>query len=681
MASKTVLALGWNAALNEKSEHPKSIQPDPILGKSKPQIILPPRTLWTRCIEAVIEFSRVVLDLFYGEHFLSAVCADHLDNKKRTMISWELGDQRISQIHSALVSYEYPCAEPQSMPGHQTLGIINSLNESLRLIFQPIPSDLQNASRPPINRILLISHVFNEAQLSEIQNNISACLCSQTVLPPHSSQLDITLLNVYNNLSPPIALVKYMLTPDCSFCCIPCPGHQISEQIMTLCRGYFSLSSTIIKGIPMKEEQSKPAPSQNYDVELFHSQEAQRDFLRTFGHTAPPGVNVHQGALVFDFKWCTPKKSNFDFRLCSGSWRISPVQVSHRPTACLFTFLQLGNQVLLEHDRPSTLPAEPTAAISFILLSHNNAAFLHSVPYIPRSHLEEVATAPLAAGGRVADYRVDDFMKLIDNFTLVPRPIDLHTLGFAPPPCDRSMRKLLLRTHFLPLTQGESLLHLLSDRFEAILSTQELSFLTGEKISACKESLSDLDTMMRKGEPLIQTRSIPKGKREDNYLHVWRDLIYLLDGARYDCEGAEHVYTHMCALLESIPQEHIRTNLLSVVEEANSENMKHMNRIQKTYVPADPRFKRFHSSSVQQLDTGVKRKLDGSSSQQPVPLSRPNLQTTRQPISLISSWSLKMEKEAKSRHVEFAGRLNSTSNKAELYSLRMPTQMESSYNL
>ena len=680
MASKTVLALGWNSGLSEKSEHSKPTQPEPMPCKPKLQILLPPRTLWTRCIEAVIEFSRVVLDLFYGEHFLSVVCADHVDNKKRTMIGWELGDQRISQLHSALLSYECPYSE-QLMSGHQTLGIINSLSESLRLIFQPTPSDLQNPSKPPINRIILISHISNEAQLSEIQKSISSCLGTQTVLPPHSSQLDITMLNVCSDFCPPIALPKSMLTPDCSFCCIPCPGSQVSEQIMNLCRGYFSLSSTIIKGIPMKEEQSKPAPSQNYDVELFHSQEAQRDFLRTYGYIPPPGVKVHQGALIFDFKWCTPKKSNLDFRLCSGSWRISPVQVSHRPTACLFTFLQSGNQVLLEHDRSQIPPSEPSTAISFILLSHNNAAFLHSIPHIPRSHIDEMATGPPVAGGRVADYRVDEFIKLMDNYTLVPMSIDLHTLGFAPPPCDQSMRRLL-RTHFLPLTHGESLLYQLSDRFEAILSTQELPALSEERISACKDSLSDLDAMMRKGEPLVQTRTIPKGKREDNYLHVWRELIYLLDGSRYVCEGAQLVYTHLCSLLEDIPQEHVRTSLLSAVEDANSENMKHTNRIQKTYVPqTDPRLRRLLSSSVQHLDPGMKRKSDGSSPQHSTPLSRANLQTARQPISLISSWSIKMEKEAKSRHAEFAGRLNSTSNKAELYSLRMPTQLESSYNL
>ena len=51
---------------------------------------------------------------------------------------------------------------------------------------------------------------------------------------------------------------------------------------------------------------------------------------------------------------CMLKKGNLDFRLCSGSWRISPVQVSHRPTACLFTFLQAGNQVVLEHQFSAT---------------------------------------------------------------------------------------------------------------------------------------------------------------------------------------------------------------------------------------------------------------------------------------------------------------------------------------
>lgn len=627
-----------------------------------------------------MEYSRVVFDLFYGEHFISVVCADHIDNKKKTMINWELGDQRISQLHSALMSYECPYFDPQVMPTHQNLGIMNSLNESLRLIFQPTPSELQNPSKQHLNRILLISSITSEKQLVEIQEQLTLCLCSQTVLPLNSAQLDITLLNIHVDLCP-FALPKIMLTADCTFCCVSCPGSQASEQMMGLCRSFYSLGTTIIKGIPMKEEQSKPAPSQNYDVELYHSQEAQRDFLRTCGFTIPSGVKVYQRNLVFDFKWCMPKKGNLDFRLCSGSWRISPVQVSHRPTACLFTFLQAGNQVVLEHQFSATdVGINP---ISFTLISHNNAAFLHSIPSIPHAQIDDVTTAGAHTGSRVPDYRVDEFVRILDNNMLVPISIDLHTLGFAPPPCDQSLRVLLQRTHFLPLAHGESLLHQLSDRFEPILATQEVLALSEEKITACKEVLSELDAMMRKGEPLIQTRAIPKGKREDNYLHVWRELIYLLDGTRYICEGVQHVYSHMCSLLGNIPQEHIKSALLHTVEEANTENKRHINRLQKVHVShGDPRLRRVLSSSLPHLEpVGVKRKLDGSPSHPPVPFSRAILQSTRQPISLISSWTIKMEKEAKSRHVEFAGRLNSTSNKAELYSLRNPTQVESSYSL
>ena len=681
MESKTVLALGWSAYLNELSEQNKPIQSDIPSIKPKPQTPLPPRTLWTRCLEAVVEFSRVAFDLFYGIHYLSVVCADHVEIKNKAMITWELGDQRLSKLQTALASYERPFSDPQALAQHQTASCVNSLTESLKMVFLPTQTELQNPAKSFPSRILLISAVSNEAQLSEIQNNLATCLCSKTFL--QHSQLDITLLNVHFDFCPnrPPTLPQCTIAPGCSFRCISCPGNQVSAQVMALCRVFYSLSSVIIKGIPMKEEQSKPAPSHHFDVELYHSQEAQRDFLRTSGCTTPPGVKQDQGELVFDFKWCSPKKSNLEFRFCSGSWRISPVLVSHRPTACLFTFLHQGNQVLLEHHRPQGTPADsPTPTpISFTLLTHNKAAFLHSIPHINHTPIDDPPPVPSSATSRAHESRVEEFVRLMERYKLAPLPAEsLAPFGYISP-CDQALHKLLFQNHQLPLTQSDSLLHQLSDRFRPILSTQELPSISEEAITTCKDLLSELDSMMRKGEPLIQTRTIPKGKREDNYMQLWRELIYLLDGSRRICEGAQQVYAHLLSLLQNLPQEHLTAALMQTFEEAKSETEKHMSQL--AHVPqADQRVRR--TLSLQE-STGVKRKLDGFPIQQSFTPSRVNMQPPRQQISLLTMWSLNTEKDAKSRHVEFAGRANSTSNRAELYGLRTrdPMQGEHSLNL
>ena len=50
-------------------------------------------------------------------------------------------------------------------------------------------------------------------------------------------------------------------------------GPSLANKLLSLCLAHYTLASTTVTGIPMKEEQNASS-SANYDVELFHVREA-----------------------------------------------------------------------------------------------------------------------------------------------------------------------------------------------------------------------------------------------------------------------------------------------------------------------------------------------------------------------------------------------------------------------
>ena len=59
-------------------------------------------------------------------------------------------------------------------------------------------------------------------------------------------------------------------------------GPALAQKLLYLCLKHYSLASTTVTGIPMKEEQNASS-SANYDVELFHVAEAHAALLGDTG--------------------------------------------------------------------------------------------------------------------------------------------------------------------------------------------------------------------------------------------------------------------------------------------------------------------------------------------------------------------------------------------------------------
>ena len=67
-------------------------------------------------------------------------------------------------------------------------------------------------------------------------------------------------------------------------------GPALAHKLLYLCLKHYSLASTTVTGIPMKEEQNASS-SANYDVELFHHGESHARLLGEFPHSSCLDLN------------------------------------------------------------------------------------------------------------------------------------------------------------------------------------------------------------------------------------------------------------------------------------------------------------------------------------------------------------------------------------------------------
>lgn len=136
---------------------------------------------------------------------------------------------------------------------------------------------------------------------------------------------------------------------------------------------------------------------------------------------------------------------------CLAQHRVTPVDVTSRPSSCLINFLLNGRSVLLEMPRKSG-----GKLTSHLLSAHGGEIFIHTL-HIARSCLEDPPSILEGGGGKVTDYRITDFGSLIQNHRLFP----LKAGGDRPP--DENLAKVRSRLHrrsqYWPLTLGTTVLY------------------------------------------------------------------------------------------------------------------------------------------------------------------------------------------------------------------------------
>lgn len=127
-------------------------------------------------------------------------------------------------------------------------------------------------------------------------------------------------------------------------------ARDFANKMTHLILPHYDLASTTVTGIPMKEEQNASS-SANYDVEIFHSRKS-HSIICGNEQELPTSIKEDVDYETVTLKWCTPRGVGAaELQPCLAQYRITPVDVTSRPSSCLINFLLNGRSVLLEMPR------------------------------------------------------------------------------------------------------------------------------------------------------------------------------------------------------------------------------------------------------------------------------------------------------------------------------------------
>ncbi len=253
----------------------------------------------------------------------------------------------------------------------------------------------------------------------------------------------------------------------------------ISIKLMNLILPHYNLASTTVTGIPMKEEQNSSS-SANYDVEIFHEKRSHSVFIGS-ELVLPESRKEGYEYDTVTLKWSTPRPGFSDLQSCTAQFRVTPVDVTSRPSSCLINFLLSGRSVLLE------MPKKTGGKITSHLLSaRGGEIFIHSLNP-SRSCLEDFPSISEGIGGKHMNYRISDFVLLTQLQRLVPLKMKHPDENLM-----RMRSKIAKNTKYFPITLNSTLIFNIPNFVEPILVLTQKEELKEEDVLTCKQVVYQL---------------------------------------------------------------------------------------------------------------------------------------------------------------------------------------------
>ncbi|EDS33153.1 conserved hypothetical protein [Culex quinquefasciatus] len=492
--------------------------------KSKIPIPAISKSLWTASVEASVEYCRIAWDLFPGGKLIRFVVSDtaaHIVN------TWNASTQSLTHVMNAMSMVGIPPRQTQA----NDYSVIHGLRAAIEALAEP--TDLQKEQLAAneqvtynLGRVICITSARDDASMKSLEDIFRTVLMQQnTISASHKEYLKIdqchlVIINLYpSNLESMVnnrGLID--ISPILKSEIHSNKAHLISNKLTHLILPHFDLASTTVTGIPMKEEQNASS-SANYDVEIFHGRTAHSVFLGTelaLPHSVKDGSDYETVTL----KWCTPRScGSSEMQPCLAQCRVTPVDVTSRPSSCLINFLLNGRSVLLE------MPKKSGGKITSHLLSaHGGEIFIHSLN-TSRSCLEEPPSISEGGGGRVTDYRINDFGQLMQLHRIVP----LKVVPERSP--DENLLKLRTKlaknSRYWPITLGGTILYNVRQFVEPILLRTQKPELTDDDVLQCQKIVYNLATLEGRQESLAlpnMGHRLKGNKREEQYRLLWAEL-------------------------------------------------------------------------------------------------------------------------------------------------------------
>lgn len=659
---KTIFILD-RTCFSEVSEH--SMDFDMFMKTKAPGLIpLAPifKSLWTCNIEAVLEYIRIVYDVFPSDKLIQLIVSD---NEAYSLNSWNPQEQSLQHMTNMLARLHPP---DNIHGGSRDCSILKGISLAVEKLCQPskiqheVRTSLTELASTCVNRgrIICLSSFKSDEFIHKVEGYILNVLNQHNQLAMNADVLmpidhcELVLLDVVpvgqmsscshqkqKQLSP--LLLSEIHTSQ--------SGKFVASKLVELVMTHFKLASTTVTGIPMKEEQNAMS-SANYDVELLHSSDAHIDIVKS-GHVEGLVAQSKEGLYTdtVTLKWCTPKTTAVELQQCTGAYRITPVDVNSRPSSCLTNFLLSGRSVMLEQPRKTG-----NKIISHMLSSHGGEIYIH-VLSTWRSMLEDPPSISEGAGGRLTDYRINDFGELIKDNRLAPVA---DGSGFSVLPLQRSQAKLERMTRHWPLVISETIIFNMTsiiDPLPAIIMKENIS---EAEVLECKKVIYHVVAMESRNEPLPVPASGTRGKsnkRDEQYRQMWNEFERLVRAFSDASVQHEKVLECLLECKKKNTDESLPAPLTNVKDEKPHPTDMSSDRCQKTGGDKD---------KVELKKSDIKREVESPTHGASVKKFKLGFEPASSQ-SLLSMWTNRMKTVHKTSCLEFSGRQSAAGNKADLY--------------
>lgn len=289
------------------------------------------------------------------------------------------------------------------------------------------------------------------------------------------------------------------------------PSGKLPRVLMNLILKHYNLASTTVTNIPMKEE-ANSSSSANYDVEIFHERKSHSVFLAA----ELPRIPVLQEGFEYEtvtLKWCTPRAGASEMQHCLVQNRITPVDVTSRPSSCLINFLLSGRSVLLEMPRKSG-----GKITSHLLSAHGGEIFIHSLN-TSRSVLEDCPSISEGVGGKIVNYRIPDLVQATTQQRLVPLKMKYPDENLG-----KVRAKIAKKMAYWPITFNSTIVFNIRQYVEPILLLTQKEDLTEEDVLACQQCIYTLVGVEARHDLVLNNQRIKGNKKEDQYRLMWNEL-------------------------------------------------------------------------------------------------------------------------------------------------------------
>jgi hypothetical protein len=621
------------------------------------------KSLWTCAVESVAEYCRIIWDLYPdGERLISfARCRPN----RHALLSWSEEDQSLPALMRAFIDTSRQVTTAGSSGDSD---LLVGLRAAVAVLGQE--SEAQRKAAAVIQnrgRILCLSYFRSDAQIMAIQEKVAAFVEEHNALVRNSSgneksrlltvdQTEVVFINTHplndNTASSRIVHKPLHQVAPCLTCEVHSTpsGTVLSQKMLSLALKQYNLSSTTVTGIPMKEEQNASS-SANYDVEIVHPEEVHQDMVRSGVADALKVPKEGCEYTTIPLKWCTPRSNAVEMHYTLVACRVTPVDVNSRPSNCLSNFLLAGRTVMLEMVRPKN------KVMSHMLSSHNSELYIHTLAS-SRCTIEDPPSISEGTGGRVTDYRINDFGEFMRQNRLV-------RCDATQVPCasEKAKHSLCRQTVYWPIVIGNTIIFNLQQYIQQLLDLIPKDKLTIDEVNDCKNAVYQIVNMESKGVNLTVPGLQSKGKgpkREELYKLLYREL------------------THFVANFAATPEHQQVLSCLNDVHSGAGDSAESLTRkLPKPQAEAGSSKSGGGRDAAAAGDLQWKEShFNGHSPDSPTSIDRKK-QRTSSPGSgfdafgpeetLLSFWTKRLAAEAGRHHPEFAGRLESSSSIATLY--------------